>query len=85
MRHRVDEPGAAWHRAKAAEGDGCMGRSRGRLTIKNLAQVDAAGGPVRLYPTLGQAGDAPVGTAFAADLGRGATLIADAAAESGPA
>ena len=42
-----------------AGGDRCMGRSRGGLTTKIDALVDAEGRPVRIALTAGQAGDAP--------------------------
>ncbi|SDY00109.1 hypothetical protein SAMN05444336_1243, partial [Albimonas donghaensis] len=51
-----------------------MGHSRGGLTTKIHALVDAEGRPIRLKLTPGQAGDAPVRTAFVADLDPGATL-----------
>lgn len=56
-----------------------MGRSRGGLTTKIHALVDADGLPVRLILTPGQAGDAPVAQALLADPRAGATLIADRA------
>ena len=56
-----------------------MGRSRGGLTTKIHALVDADGRPVKLMLTPGQAGDAPVATALLEDLAPGATLIADRA------
>ena len=56
-----------------------MGRSRGGLTTKIHALVDAEGRPIRLMLTPGQAGDAPAGQALIADLRPGATLIADRA------
>lgn len=56
-----------------------MGRSRGGLTTKIHALVDAEGRPVRLILTAGQAGDAPVAAALLEDLAPGATLIADRA------
>ena len=56
-----------------------MGHSRGGLTTKIHALVDAEGRPIRLTLTPGQAGDAPVGEAFVADLDHGATLVADRA------
>ena len=61
-----------------------MGRSRGGLTTKIHALVDAEGRPIRLHLTPGQAGDAPVGTTFAADLDEGAILIADRAYDTNP-
>ncbi len=56
-----------------------MGRSRGGLTTKIHALVDADGRPVRLELTPGQAGDAPVAAALLETLAPGATLIADRA------
>lgn len=61
-----------------------MGHSRGGLTTKIHALVDAEGRPIRLVLTPGQAGDAPVGTAFVAELDEGATLIADRAYDTNP-
>jgi len=60
-----------------------MGHSRGGLTTKIHALVDAEG-PIRLKLTPGQAGDAPVGTEFVADLDPGSTLIADRAYDTNP-
>jgi transposase len=56
-----------------------MGRSRGGLTTKIHALVDADGRPVRLLLSPGQANDAPVAEALLEDLAAGATLIADRA------
>jgi transposase len=56
-----------------------MGRSRGGLTTKIHALVDADGRPIRLMLTAGQANDAPVAEALLEDLADGATLIADRA------
>lgn len=56
-----------------------MGRSRGGLTTKIHALVDAEGRPIRLILTPGQAGDAPVATELLEDLAPRATLIADRA------
>jgi len=56
-----------------------MGRSRGGLTTKIHALVDAEGRPVRLSLTPGQAGDAPAGLDLVGDLTEGAILIADRA------
>ena len=61
-----------------------MGHSRGGLTTKIHALVGAEGRPIRLHLTPGQAGDAPPGTAFAADLDDGAILIADRAYDTNP-
>jgi transposase len=56
-----------------------MGRSRGGLTTKIHALVDADGRPVRLELTPGQAGDAPVAATLLENLTPGTTLIADRA------
>jgi len=56
-----------------------MGRSRGGLTTKIHALVDADGRPVKLMLTPGQAGDAPAAAALLEYLAPGATLIADRA------
>ena len=56
-----------------------MGRSRGGLTTKIHALVDAEGRPVRLELTAGQAGDAPAAQELLEQLSSGATLIADRA------
>jgi transposase len=56
-----------------------MGRSRGGLTTKIHALVDAEGRPVKLILTPGQAGDAPAAASLLEDLAAGATLIADRA------
>ena len=56
-----------------------MGRSRGGLTTKIHALVDAEGRPVRLVLTPGQAGDAPAGLGLIGDLAPGSIVIADRA------
>ena len=56
-----------------------MGRSRGGLTTKIHALVDAEGRPVRLALTAGQAGDAPAARQMLPLVAPGATLIADRA------
>ncbi len=56
-----------------------MGRSRGGLTTKIHALVDAEGRPVRMELTAGQAADAPVAERLLSDLQPGATLLADKA------
>jgi transposase len=56
-----------------------MGRSRGGLTTKIHALVDAEGRPVRLELTAGQAGDAPMAEKLLCDLQPGSTLLADRA------
>ena len=56
-----------------------MGRSRGGLTTKIHALVDAEGRPLHLALTPGQAGDAPAAEALIDRIDPGATLIADRA------
>ncbi len=56
-----------------------MGRSRGGLTTKIHALVDAEGRPVRLELTAGQAGDAPMAAKLLDTVAPGATVIADKA------
>ena len=56
-----------------------MGRSRGGLTTKTHALVDAEGRPVRITLSAGQAGDAPAAPELLEMLAPGATLIADRA------
>ena len=56
-----------------------MGRSRGGLTTKIHALVDAEGRPIRLKLTEGQAHDGASARDMLDGLGAGATLIADRA------
>ncbi|OCJ51697.1 transposase, partial [Agrobacterium tumefaciens] len=56
-----------------------MGRSRGGLTTKIHALVDADGRPVRLELTAGQAADAPMAEKLLSDLQPGAMILADKA------
>jgi transposase len=56
-----------------------MGHSRGGLTTKIHALVDAEGRPVRLALTAGQAGDAPMAARLLDAVAPGATVIADKA------
>ena len=64
---------------KKHDGSGCMGRSRGGLTTKIHALVDANGLPIALKLTEGQAHDAPPAIELVADLGTGQILLADRA------
>jgi transposase len=59
-----------------------MGRSRGGLTTKIHALVDANGLPVRLKLTEGQAHDGRSAADMLADLGPGQILLADRAYDS---
>ncbi|QXC52972.1 transposase (plasmid) [Agrobacterium salinitolerans] len=64
---RVHQHGA---NAKRGSADPCMGRSRGGLTTKIHALVDADGLPVRLELSAGQAADAPMAEKLLRDIQR---------------
>ncbi len=73
------------HGANAQKKDArsrCMGRSRGGLTTKIHAVVDANGLPVTLKLTEGQAHDCPVAREMLDTLGPGQTLLGDRAYDS---
>ena len=59
-----------------------MGRSRGGLTTKIHALVDALGRPIRLKLTEGQAHDGRSATDMYGTVGPGQTLLADRAYDS---
>ena len=59
-----------------------MGRSRGGLTTKIHALVDADGRPIRIALTPGQAHDGTAAGALLANLSPGAILLADRAYDS---
>lgn len=59
-----------------------MGRSRGGLTTKIHALVDAEGRPVKLKLTAGHVHDGQVATAMMDDLGEGDIFLADKAYDS---
>ncbi len=59
-----------------------MGRSRGGLTTKIHALVDAEGRPIRITLTPGQAHDGTTADALLNDLKPGAILLADKAYDS---
>jgi transposase len=59
-----------------------MGRSRGGLTTKIHALVDAEGCPIRIELTPGQEHDAGMAAVFLPDLKPGAILLADRAYDS---
>ena len=61
-----------------------MGRSRGGLTTKLHAAVDAIGLPIRICPTPGHRGDAPQAENLLAGLRRVGHVIADAAYDADP-
>ncbi|WPM83027.1 MULTISPECIES: IS5 family transposase [Brucella/Ochrobactrum group] len=68
------------HAANGKKGDGndgCMGRSRGGLTSKIHALVDAEGRPVTLRLTAGQVADCREAEALIDALGEGDILLAD--------
>jgi len=54
-----------------------MGRSRGGLTTKIHAMVDADGNPIRLKLSEGQADDGRSATDMLESIGPGQTLLAD--------
>ncbi len=56
-----------------------MGRSRGGLTTKIHAVVDADGRPIRLQLTAGQADDGKMAEPMLQDMTKGAILLADKA------
>jgi transposase len=56
-----------------------MGRSRGGLTTKLHALVDANGLPIALKPTAGQVHDGRSAQDMLGTLGQGAILLADRA------
>jgi transposase len=60
-----------------------MGRSRGGLTTKIHALVDANGNPIALKLTEGQAHDGKSAGDMLDRLGAGQTLLADRAYDSG--
>lgn len=60
-----------------------IGRSRGGLTTKIHASVDALGLPIRLLPTAGHRGDCPQATSLIEGLKGVGHVIADAAYDAG--
>ncbi|MEC7000178.1 IS5 family transposase [Brucella abortus] len=68
---------ARGHRKKGDGDDGGMGRSRGGLTSKIHALVDAEGRPVNLRLTGGQIADCAEADALTNELGEGDILLAD--------
>ena len=61
-----------------------IGRSRGGLTTKLHAAVDAIGLPIRIHPTPGQYGDSPQAKALLRGLTGVGHVIADAAYDADP-
>lgn len=71
---------SAWcHGQKGGSGGRCMGRSRGGLTTKIHALVDADGLPIRLQLTAGQRHDGVVAEEMLDGLCDGGILLADKA------
>src|SRR3569623_2143071 len=64
---------------KKGDRDHCLGRSRGGLTTKIHAVVDAPGLPIRLGLTAGQAHDGQVADTLLDHLGPGTIVLADKA------
>ncbi|MER9390445.1 IS5 family transposase [Mesorhizobium sp. M0435] len=71
---RVHQQGAT---AKRGGRDYCLGRSRGGLTTKIHALVDAQGRPIKLTLTAGQKSDIASAVDLIRDLREGAMLLAD--------
>ncbi|WP_437611844.1 IS5 family transposase [Erwinia sp. V71] len=71
---RVHQHGAT---GKKGDRDHCLGRSRGGLTTKIHALVDAQGRPIKLTLTAGQKSDIASAADLIADLPEGAMLLAD--------
>ncbi|MER8792212.1 IS5 family transposase [Mesorhizobium sp. M0983] len=71
---RVHQQGAT---AKKGGRDHCLGRSRGGLTTKIHALVDAKGMPIKLMLTAGQMSDIASAADLITDLPEGAMLLAD--------
>ena len=62
----------------------CIGRSRGGLTTKLHAIVDAIGLPLRIHPTPGQYGDCPQAIALLSGLQGVGHVLADTAYDADP-
>lgn len=75
-------PSSCGQRSKKDERSGCMGRSRGGMTTKIHALVDADGRPIRLKLTAGQAHDGRSTTDMFETVGSGQILLADRAYDS---
>lgn len=71
---RVHQQGAT---AKRGGRDHCLGRSRGGLTTKIHALVDAQGRPIKLMLTAGQKSDIASAADLIKELPEGAMLLAD--------
>jgi transposase len=64
-------------RRQKGDRDHCLGRSRGGLTTKIHALVDAQGRPIKLTLTAGQVSDIASAADLIKDLPEGAMLLAD--------
>jgi transposase len=71
---RVHQQGAT---ARKGDQDHCLGRSRGGLTTKIHALVDAKGRPIKLTLTAGQKSDIASAMDLVKDFPEGAMLLAD--------
>ena len=71
-------------RCKRGAEAAAIGRSRGGLTTKLHAVVDAIGLPIRIHPTPGQHGDSPQAKALLTGLLGVGHVIADAAYDADP-
>ncbi len=72
------------HRRKRGAEAAAIGRSRGGLTTKLHAVVDAIGLPIRIHPTPGQWGDRPQAEVLLAGLKGVGHVIADAGYDADP-
>ena len=81
--HPCKGPRRCDRRKRGAEA-AAIGRSRGGLTTKLHAAVDAVGLPIRIHPTPGQHGDCPQAEALLAGLRGVGHVIADAAYDADP-
>src|SRR5262249_62267468 len=81
-RQLVDPRASARRQRPKKAGPGCMGRSRGGLTTKIHAVVDAAGRPIALKLTAGQAHDGRSAEGMLESVGAGDILLADRAYDS---
>src|SRR3546814_6949244 len=71
-------------RRKRGAESAAIGRSRGGLTTKLHAAVDAIGLPLRIHPTPGQYGDCPQAQTLLSGLEGVDHVIADAACDADP-
>lgn len=81
--HDLEGPRRCNRRKRGAEA-AAIGRSRGGLTTKLHAAVDAIGLPIRIHPTPGQYGDCPQAEMLLTGLRGVGHVIADAACDADP-